>query len=237
MSPVLVDSRRPISRVKARTSRQGLPVDDEEDADDEGLNMMALAQPAVAVAVGPAEATRIGNSTPDPWKSKGVTRPHPSSESDFVGVKHREPHPVKVRKGKVERERVKLTTPVEHEPWTKVERTSNQDCILESTPISTESSGCETDGIKAGCILPFLRQLHTTTPNGDSCSRRCSPVCEREVWTCGQNSYGELGHGDTGTRKVHCLVETFKGKEVLDIAAGMLWYFHLFTEMIFSLHR
>ena len=24
---------------------------------------------------------------------------------------------------------------------------------------------------------------------------------EREVWTCGQNSYGELAHADTGTRK------------------------------------
>lgn len=227
LSPVLVDSRRPISRVKARTSRQGLPVDDEDDVDEE-LNMMVPAQPAVVVAVGPAEATRSGSGAPDPWKSKGVTRPRPAGENDVDGVQQLESYPAKVRKGKAERERLKVPSPVDREPRTKVERTSNQDCGVETPSFSSNCSSFEKHGIKAGCILPFLRQLHATTLNGDPCSRRCSPAYERDVWTCGQNSYGELGHSDTGTRKVHCLVEAFKGKEVVDIAAGMSSISHLF---------
>lgn len=209
---------------------------DEDDVDEE-LNMMVPTQPAVAVAVGLAEATRSGSGAPDLWKSKGVTRPHPSGDNDVDGVKQLESHPAKVRKGKVERERPKFSSPVDREPWAKVERTSNQDCVVETPSIFTDCSSFETYGIKAECILPFLRQLHATTLNGDPCSRRCSPACEREVWTCGQNSYGELGHGDTGTRKVHCLVETFIGKEVVDIAAGMSWYLQCPVLIVFSSGR
>ncbi len=211
-------------------------MDDEDDVDEE-LNMMMPIQPAVAVAVGPAEATRNGSGAPDPWKNKGVTRPYPSGENDADGVRQLESHPAKVRKGKVECERPKLSSPVDREPWTKVERTSNQDCVVETPSIFSHCSSFEAHGIQAGCILPFLRQLHATTLNGDPRSRRCSPACEREVWTCGQNSYGELGHGDTGTRKVHCLVETFKGKDVVDIAAGMSWYLHLCPILIDFLLR
>lgn len=219
MFPLLVCNRRPISRVKARTSRQGLPVDDEDDADEEGHGLMLVAHPAVTVAIDPAETTRSGMEANDPWESKNVGRPHPSGEKDVDGDNSPECYLVKGRKGKGERERAKIT-PVDREPWAKAEHTSNQDSNLEAPSIVTGFVGSEVDGIKADCILPLLRQLHGTTSNGDSYLRGCSPSYEREVWTCGQNSYGELGHSDTGTRKVHCLVKPFDGKEVVDIAAG-----------------
>lgn len=193
-------------------------MDDEDDIDEEGPDSMLLAHSAIAAAVGPAEPTTSGNAAGDPWKNKGVTRPHPSGDNDVDGATPLEVHKVKGRKGKGEG--VKFTPPVDREPWTKVERTSNQHSVLELPSVVTGFSSCNTDGIKAACILPFLRQLHAATPNGDPCLRRCSPVYEREVWTCGQNSYGELGHSDTGTRKVHCLVKPFEGREVVDIAAG-----------------
>lgn len=217
--PVFMGSRRPISRVKARTSRQGLPVDDEDDVDEEEPDSMLLAHPLIAAAVGPAEPTISGNAVGDPWKNNNISRPHPSGDNDIDGVTPLEVHPVKGRKGKGEG--VKFTPPIDREPWTKVERTSNQHSVQE-LPSVTALANCDMDGVKAVCILPFLRQLHAATPNGDPCLRRCGPVDEREVWTCGQNSYGELGHSDTGTRKVHCLVKTFEGREAMDIAAGNL---------------
>jgi Regulator of chromosome condensation (RCC1) repeat len=41
-----------------------------------------------------------------------------------------------------------------------------------------------------------------------------------EVWTCGQNSYGELGFGDAGSRTEPGLVRALCGKDVVDVAAG-----------------
>lgn len=41
-----------------------------------------------------------------------------------------------------------------------------------------------------------------------------------ELWTCGQNTYGELGHGDTVTRKMVVKVSTLKNKEIIEVAAG-----------------
>lgn len=40
------------------------------------------------------------------------------------------------------------------------------------------------------------------------------------VWTCGQNSYGELGHGDVGQRKVFTKAHSLEGKSVVSIGAG-----------------
>ena len=40
------------------------------------------------------------------------------------------------------------------------------------------------------------------------------------VWTCGQNCYGELSHGDTVSRNVPSRVEALGGTEVAQIAAG-----------------
>lgn len=225
--------RRPTSRVKSRTSRQGLPVDDEDDADEEGHDLMLVAHPAVTVAVDPAEPTRSGIEASDPWKSKSMCRPHPSSENDVDGDKSPESHLVKGRKGKGERECTKTTPLVDREPWARAEHTSNQDSTLEPPSMFTGFLGSEVDGIKAEYILPFLRQLQATTSDGGPCLRGCSPACEREVWTCGQNSYGELGHSDTGTRKVHCLVKPFEGKEVVDIAAGTPWFLPMSVEFPF----
>ncbi|KAG7384717.1 putative ATP-dependent RNA helicase ddx49 [Phytophthora pseudosyringae] len=43
---------------------------------------------------------------------------------------------------------------------------------------------------------------------------------DREVWTCGQNSYGELGHGDTASRKSFERVEALQQKDVVQVGAG-----------------
>ncbi|OQR90075.1 HECT E3 ubiquitin ligase [Achlya hypogyna] len=43
---------------------------------------------------------------------------------------------------------------------------------------------------------------------------------EREVWSCGQNSYGELSHGDTNPRKLFERVEALQGKGVVQVCAG-----------------
>ncbi|KAJ0408548.1 hypothetical protein ATCC90586_009266 [Pythium insidiosum] len=47
-----------------------------------------------------------------------------------------------------------------------------------------------------------------------------SMLDEREVWSCGQNSYGELGHGDTTTRKSFERVEALQRKEIIQVCAG-----------------
>ena len=221
--PLLIRNRRPISRVKPRTSRQGLPVDDEDDADEEGHDLVLVEHPAVTVAVDPAEPTSGGIEANGPWKSKSVSRAHASGENDVDGDQSPESHVVRGRKGKGELERARTTSLVDREPWAKAEHPSNQDSYLETPSMVTGLVGSESDGIKADCILPLLRQLQAATSNGDSCLKGCSPSHEREVWTCGQNSYGELGHSDTGTRKIHCLVKPFEGKEVVDIAAGTSW--------------
>lgn len=230
----IVGNRRPTSRVKARTSRQGLPVDDEDDVDEEGHKLMLIAHPAVTVAVDPAEPTSSGIKANDPWKSKGLSRPHPSGEKDVDADKAPESHLVKGRKDKGERERAKITPPVDREPWAKTEHTSNQDSNMDTPSMVTGMVGSGVDGIEAECIVPFLRQLQAKTSNGDPYLRGFSPACEREVWTCGQNSYGELGHSDTGTRKVHCLVKPFEGKEVVDIAAGTPWVIPMSVEFLLS---
>lgn len=43
---------------------------------------------------------------------------------------------------------------------------------------------------------------------------------EREVWSCGQNSYGELGHGDTIPRKSFERIESLQGKDIALLGAG-----------------
>ncbi|ETM39823.1 hypothetical protein L914_14071 [Phytophthora nicotianae] len=43
---------------------------------------------------------------------------------------------------------------------------------------------------------------------------------EREVWSCGQNSYGELGHGDTTSRKSFERITSLQLKEIVQIGAG-----------------
>lgn len=194
-------------------------MDDEDDVDEEGHGLVLVEHPAVTVAADPADPIRSGVEMNDPWKSKSLSRLHPSGAKDVDREQSPESHLAKGRKGKGERGSANNLA-VDCEPWSKVEHTSNQDYNLETPSMATGFMNLEADGIKAECILPFLRHLEAIPSNGDSCLRGCSPTCEREVWTCGQNSYGELGHSDTGTRKIHCLVKPFEGKEVADIAAG-----------------
>ena len=72
-------------------------------------------------------------------------------------------------------------------------------------------------------ICGYLQQLEVT---------KCQPMAagsqalgagmaqEREVWTFGQNSYGELVQGDTVTRKVPCRVTAVDEKSIVRVAAG-----------------
>ncbi|OQS06234.1 hypothetical protein THRCLA_01720 [Thraustotheca clavata] len=41
-----------------------------------------------------------------------------------------------------------------------------------------------------------------------------------EVWSCGQNSYGELSHGDTNPRKSFERIEALQGKGIVQVCAG-----------------
>ncbi|RLN96816.1 hypothetical protein BBJ28_00012064 [Nothophytophthora sp. Chile5] len=45
-------------------------------------------------------------------------------------------------------------------------------------------------------------------------------VEDREVWSCGQNSYGELGHGDTIARKSFERIESLQQKDIAQVGAG-----------------
>eukprot|EP00639_Heterosigma_akashiwo_P009029 CAMPEP_0194598360 /NCGR_PEP_ID=MMETSP0292-20121207/26956_1 /TAXON_ID=39354 /ORGANISM="Heterosigma akashiwo, Strain CCMP2393" /LENGTH=397 /DNA_ID=CAMNT_0039459293 /DNA_START=168 /DNA_END=1359 /DNA_ORIENTATION=- len=56
-----------------------------------------------------------------------------------------------------------------------------------------------------------------TTPMDTGAS---SNNAQREVYTIGQNSYGELGHGDTAERHLPSLVQFSLGKDIVQVAAG-----------------
>lgn len=197
--------------MKARTSRQGLPVDD-DDEEDEVQESPLLAHPTIAMTVGPADHS-CGDIVSDPWET--IARVNKTAKLE--NSKPTESHSIKGRKSKGER--VKFATPVDRQPWQKSERSSNQTNVLSPASV-LDFANDELDGVESRYILPFLRQLRAATPNGDPRLGKACSLHHREVWTCGQNSYGELGHSDTGTRKVHCLVKMFEGKEVVDIAAG-----------------
>merc|ERR1711965_1128444 len=66
-----------------------------------------------------------------------------------------------------------------------------------------------------------LQQLHGAKPNGALRADMTGQFGDApEVWTCGQNSYGELAHLDTSTRKTFSFVECLKDKDVVHVAAG-----------------
>lgn len=192
--------------MKARTYRQGLPVDDDGDEDEHDVHEpILLAQPVVAMAGGDVE---------DQWDSKR----HVEHSGGGDSSKTFDLHTVKGRK--IKRERIMRSTPqMDQQPWQKTERTGKQHGGMEPQ-LGVRHVDAEAGGVDACCILPLLRQLHAATPKGSSMSTETRHVQRRELWTCGQNSYGELGHNDTGTRKVFCLVKACEGKEVIDVAAG-----------------
>ena len=51
-------------------------------------------------------------------------------------------------------------------------------------------------------ITPFLHQLSSANPSDPRPTSKStfSKTNQREVWSCGQNSYGELAHGDIQNR-------------------------------------
>ena len=77
-------------------------------------------------------------------------------------------------------------------------------------------------------VAPYLRclenakvQPNTYTSINGSNGRAMSPHSnEREVWTFGQNSYGELIQGDTATRKSPARVMAVEGKNIVAVCAG-----------------
>ena len=54
----------------------------------------------------------------------------------------------------------------------------------------------------------------------DATASTALELSEREVYSFGQNSYGELGHGHTEERRVPVHVEFCQGKNIVCIAAG-----------------
>ena len=71
-------------------------------------------------------------------------------------------------------------------------------------------------------ITPFLLQLSTANPSDPRLTSKStfSKSSHREVWSCGQNSYGELAQGDTQNRKAHARVQFLDSKDVIQVAAG-----------------
>lgn len=72
------------------------------------------------------------------------------------------------------------------------------------------------------------RIRRTSQNNPEDCENRVAPFGglvdedsdDREVWSCGQNSYGELGHGDTTTRNTFERIESLQRKDVTQVSAG-----------------
>lgn len=82
-------------------------------------------------------------------------------------------------------------------------------------------------GLPASKVLPFLQQLAKADINGayNPSASGVETLVDgqpREVWTCGQNSYGELAHGDTSSRKLHMIAEACQGRDIIGVAAGEL---------------
>lgn len=65
------------------------------------------------------------------------------------------------------------------------------------------------------------RGIQSGDLHGDNMLLPGEDDCEdKEVWSCGQNSYGELGHGDTITRKSFDRIEALQRKDVMQVSAG-----------------
>lgn len=121
--------------------------------------------------------------------------------------------------------------PLEQEPWHSSQHNTRQNTNGSELLSSSGRKVHMRQSVRARCILPLLWQLEDAEGEGARSSNRLQPglhisnyARQQEMWTCGQNSYGELGHSDTGTRKNFCLVKTLGEKDVLDIAAGQFGY-------------
>jgi Regulator of chromosome condensation (RCC1) repeat len=63
-------------------------------------------------------------------------------------------------------------------------------------------------------------KTHATLASSKSSHKRSIVASRSCVWSCGQNSYGELGHGDGIVRKSFTKVAFFEGRGVVSIGAG-----------------
>ncbi|CAM9202377.1 unnamed protein product [Discosporangium mesarthrocarpum] len=215
--------RRPQSRVKGKSIlHEGVPID-VEGGSWEALECTLLNAPAVEED--PADQIVVTDKGLQAWKKGQGSIPN----EDFVMSE--QPNLGKGRKGSKEWQ---LKTPM---PKGKPPRTScpgSRSCggsgaghrsrppsasepVQEAEP---QSVGPFPQSLEPVEILPLLRQLHNAQAGGDMGPGGKSTYQHREVWTCGQNSYGELAHSDTVTRKDHCMVKVLEGKEVVDVAAG-----------------
>jgi Regulator of chromosome condensation (RCC1) repeat len=82
--------------------------------------------------------------------------------------------------------------------------------LLQLQAVSTEHS----EGVALSAVAA------ATAAAAAAAVRRSARRVPTEVWTCGQNSYGELGFGDAGSRTEPGLVRALCGKDVVDVAAG-----------------
>ena len=72
-----------------------------------------------------------------------------------------------------------------------------------------------------GCAEYQINSKTQATLASSKSSHQRSIVASRScVWSCGQNSYGELGHGDGIVRKSFTKVAFFEGRGVVSIGAG-----------------
>ncbi|EQC37076.1 hypothetical protein SDRG_05303 [Saprolegnia diclina VS20] len=70
-------------------------------------------------------------------------------------------------------------------------------------------------------IEPIVSVLRAATPRESAdAGVAVDDEDEREVWSCGQNSYGELSHGDTNPRRAFERIETLQGKGIVQVCAG-----------------
>lgn len=121
--------------------------------------------------------------------------------------------------------------PLEQEPWHSFEHNTRHDTNGSELLSSSARKFHLRQSVRARSILPLLWQLEDAEGEGARSPNRRQPglhisnhARQQEMWTCGQNSYGELGHSDTGTRKNFCLVTALGERDVLDIAAGQFGF-------------
>lgn len=72
-----------------------------------------------------------------------------------------------------------------------------------------------------GCAEQQAEQKRNTKPYGEEIpSSRSTNPSKSYVWSCGQNSYGELGHCDGSLRKTFSKINFLEGKGVVSVGAG-----------------
>lgn len=75
---------------------------------------------------------------------------------------------------------------------------------------ANEGSGLDVPKPKLSSILPSSLSLEAVS----------KPQQKSSVWSCGQNSYGELGLNDVNTRKNFCRISGLDNKNIVSIGAG-----------------